>query len=291
MIVPKVVSIQRLRPGSQTVVAAFQEERIEPEPFNVRIVLTEVPNGIDLAAANAHDLLVEVENGTVSNFVKGVPFERIGIDTADNETDDTSASNTLRPHPVEGMYAHIGEGRLEGVPEGFDDVTVPGPTSDDEMYRQYRVTITPHIKSANFDIKVRVKSFHDNGAVLRYTYVPVAFADSAFLPNGRDILTIPVKGTARDLEAGYRVIIPKDWIIPAGGYLIVAQNTAGSEIDVSGQTADRTNDTPRATFRTPAQLLYNVIEMASLPELGDCNSSTVSWLTLRVNTPDWLSLR
>ena len=45
-------------------------------------------------------------------------------------------------------------------------VTVPLPTSDD-MYRQYRVTITPHQKSADFDVKVRVKSFHDNGAVLR----------------------------------------------------------------------------------------------------------------------------
>ena len=38
--VPGVVSIQRLRPGSQTVVSAFQEERIPADPFNVRIVLT-----------------------------------------------------------------------------------------------------------------------------------------------------------------------------------------------------------------------------------------------------------
>ena len=58
--VPKVVSIQRLRPGSQTVVSAFQEERIVAAPFNVRIVLTEHPNGPDpLNAVN----LVEVENG------------------------------------------------------------------------------------------------------------------------------------------------------------------------------------------------------------------------------------
>ena len=49
---PTVVSIQRLRPGSQTVVSAFQEERIVAEPFNVRIVLTELPNGIDLADVN-----------------------------------------------------------------------------------------------------------------------------------------------------------------------------------------------------------------------------------------------
>ena len=40
---PTVVSIQRLRPGSQTVVSAFQEERIVAVPFNVRIVLSEAP--------------------------------------------------------------------------------------------------------------------------------------------------------------------------------------------------------------------------------------------------------
>ena len=91
------------------------------------------------------------------------------------------------------------------------------------------------------------------------------------MPNGRQILTVPVKGAARDLTAGYKVTIPKDWIIPAGGYLVIAQNAAGSEI-VTGPAADpgkwRTNDTPRATHRTPAQLLYNVIGMSSLPNLA-----------------------
>ena len=72
---PKVVSIQRLRPGSQTVVSAFQEERIVAAPFNVRIVLTEAPNGIDLADVNN---LVEVENGTVSGLVIGTLFSRFG---------------------------------------------------------------------------------------------------------------------------------------------------------------------------------------------------------------------
>ena len=260
--VPKVVSIQRLRPGSQTVVAAFQEVRIEPEPFNVRIVLTAPPHGIDLADVNN---FIEVENGTVSGLVTGVPFARFG-----GETDDTVVpAKTIIPNPIEGMYEHDGENALALVPPGVvGSGNVPSANSVDDMYRQYRVTITPHQKSADFDVKVRIKSFHDNGAVLRYTYLPPVFADSAHLPNGRNILTIPVLGTARNLEAGYRVIIPKDWIIPAGGYLIVAQNKAGSEIDTSGQDADRTDDTPRATFRTPAQLLYNVIEMASLPNLA-----------------------
>ena len=42
-LLPRVVSVQRLRPGSQTVVSAFQEERIVAAPFNVRIVLTAPP--------------------------------------------------------------------------------------------------------------------------------------------------------------------------------------------------------------------------------------------------------
>ena len=42
--IPKVVSIQRLRPGSQSVVAAFQEEVVTDASFNVRIVLTEHPH-------------------------------------------------------------------------------------------------------------------------------------------------------------------------------------------------------------------------------------------------------
>ena len=274
--IPKVVSIQRLRPGSQTVVSAFQEERIVAAPFNVRIVLTELPNGIDLADVNN---LVEVENGTVSGLVVGTLFARLGVDLSDRVYDDGGNGgdanwryNTIRPHPLEGMYTHQNDDTsiFWGIPQGEDGVTVPFPTSDDNMYRQYRVTITPHQKSADFDVKVRIKTFHDNGAVVRNTYVPVAFGDSAFLPNGRDILTIPVKGAARNLAAGYRVIIPKDWIIPATGYLVIAQNAAGSEVVAGPGPAGawRTDDTPRATHRTPEQLKYNVIGMSSLPNLA-----------------------
>ena len=267
---PKVVSIQRLRPGSQTVVAAFQEERIAPEAFNVRIVLTEHPNGPDpLNAAN----LVEVENGTPSNLVVGTQFARFGGDGgAPGDQDATEAQQTVRPHPGEGhYYFDTMYAPLQATERMSTDMmdTVPMPTnSNDDMYRQYRVTVTPHQKSADFDIKIRVKEFHDGGSPLRNTYVAPGFGDSAHLPNGRDILTIPVSGTARNLAAGYRVTIPKDWIIPAGGYLIIAQDKAGSEIDTTGQDADRTDDTPRATHRTPAQLLYNVYATADLPNLA-----------------------
>ena len=66
---PNVVSIQRLRPGSQTVVSAFQEAKLTQAPFDVRIVFTELPHDFVLAK-------ITVENGVASNLVVGVPFSR-----------------------------------------------------------------------------------------------------------------------------------------------------------------------------------------------------------------------
>ena len=267
---PSVVSIQRLRPGSQTVVSAFQEEKITTAPFDVRIVLTKAHTADPLNAVN----LVEVENGVASNLVLGENFlRRDGMGTEVRDMEARGA--TSYPHPIEGMYQHLG---ASNVPENTPGRTtveegdfIPAANGDDWMYRQYRVTITPHQKSVDFVIKIRVKEFHDGKAPIRRTYLAPVFVDSGHLKNGRDILSINVKGTARNLEAGYRVIIPKDWIIPAGGYLVIAQNAAGSEV-VTGPAADpgkwRTDDTPRGTHRTPAQLLYNVIGMSSLPNLA-----------------------
>ena len=252
---PMVVSIQRLRPGSQTVVAAFEESILQPEPFDIRIVFTEKWN-VDLAKVG--DILA-VTNGTAKDVVAGVPFARVG---------GTNANQTTRPHPTEGMYEHTAaaEDGLAGVPAGVNGSgSVPMPTGDDSMYHQYRATITPHMKSADFDIKISVKGFDDGGSPVREFYVPV---DVGAKPNGREELRLRVKGAERNLTAGYKVTIPKDWIIPANGYLIVAAHKLNSRIDTSGQDADRTNDTPRATHRTPAQLKYNVIEMASLPNLA-----------------------
>ena len=157
---PKVVSIQRLRPGSQTVVSAFQEEKITTAPFDVRIVLTKAHTADPLNAVN----LVEVENGVASNLVLGENFlRRDGMGAEVRDTDAGAPGNTSYPHPIEGMYEHATAsgisanvpGRIEGTPTD----TVPAANSDDWMYRQYRVTITPHQKSVDFVIKIRVKEF------------------------------------------------------------------------------------------------------------------------------------
>ena len=69
------------------------------------------------------------------------------------------------------VAATLGLPAVTGTGSG-DDV-IPTSTSSDSMYRQYRVTITPHAKKGDpektFDVKVKVKNFHDNGATVRNT--------------------------------------------------------------------------------------------------------------------------
>ena len=106
---PNVVSIQRLRPGSQAVVSAFEEASVTGA-FDVKIVFTELPHEFALAK-------IAVDGGTASNLVVGVPFTRLGTaGLRENRTPDGSSSRrswrgTTRPHPVEGEYEHGGHAR------------------------------------------------------------------------------------------------------------------------------------------------------------------------------------
>ena len=187
---PKVVSIQRLRPSSQAVVAAFQEEKVTGA-FDVRIVLTELPHDFKLATIN-------VESGTASNLVKGVPFARFGV--------DGDADNTIRPHPSEGMYEHAGDGPLAGVPPGVTGSgNVPMPTGTDNMYHQYRVTITPHRRADM--VKISVKEFHDNASPFPNVYKPFGVANK---PNGREQLRLAVATPTMPLGTGVMLSLPHD---------------------------------------------------------------------------------
>ena len=59
--------------------------------------------------------------------------------------------------------------------------------------------------------------------------------------------------------------------IPAGGYLVITQDTEESEVEAGPGPAGawRTGkDAPRGTHRTPEQLKYNVYEAVSLPNLA-----------------------
>ena len=221
---PNVVSIQRLRPSSQSVVSAFQERQIMPEPFDVRVVLTEMRfDRVALADKTPDALakeLVAVGGGTASNLVIGVPFAWFGgsDNTGVRAAAQVNRPFTIRPHPIEGMYAHNGQGPLAGVPGATQAPidTVPLPSGPDNMYWQYRVTITPDKRTADFTLKVRVKEFHDGDAPRHYYYPD----DVGNKPNGREQLRINVKAASlANLKAGYRVILPERHRDP-GGWLL-----------------------------------------------------------------------
>ena len=187
---PRVVSIQRLRPSSQSVVSAFEERQIAPEPFDVRIVFTEKPHDFKLATIN-------VEGGTASNLVIGVPFTML-------RTNATDAATTYRPHPSEGMYEHT----LAGVPLGVvGSGNIPAPTGDDEMYHQYRVTITPDKRTADFTLKISVKEFNDGGSPVLNIYKPL---NVDYKPNGREQLRLAVATTTMSLGTGVMLSLPPD---------------------------------------------------------------------------------
>ena len=251
---PQVVSIQRLRPGSQTAVAAFQEAEVTGA-FDVRIVISELPHDFKIDH-------IEVTNGTKSGFVKGATFlRRVGVADVTHRDDP---DKTIRPHPIEGMYVHSGvaEDGLAGVLQG-EMGSVPLPSADDEggtdnMYHQYRVTITPHRRAS--EVKVHVKEFHDNATPYKNFYQPITL-DSK--PNGRDQLRLKVNIPKHDLEAGYRIYLPHEEKpdFPANGHYILARNKDGSFINYSHHedtaTPDRENMSKEQTL---AQLKYNVRE-------------------------------
>ena len=187
---PRVVSIQRLRPSSQAVVSAFEERQIAPEPFDVRIVFTEKPHDFKLATIN-------VEGGTASNLVIGVPFTML-------RTNATDAATTYRPHPSEGMYEHS----LAGVaPSGVvGSGTVPADRRvTDEMYHQYRVTITPHRRADM--VKISIKEFHDNASPFLNIYKPL---NVDYKPNGREQLRLAVATPTMPLGTGVMLSLPHD---------------------------------------------------------------------------------
>ena len=262
---PKVVSIQRLRPGSQTVASAFLEQKIPSEPFNVRIVLSEKPAGIPDVTLTADELAVKLvdvggDEGVVSNLVIGTPFEML-------RTSATDAATTYKPHPSEGQYVHaITTGVAPGVPGSGN---VPVTTGIDDMYYEYRVTVTPRKRNADFTLKVKVKEFDPENAQGR-TFPNEKYRrfDLDAKPNGREQLTLTVMEARATVKAGYRVTVPKDIVIPAKGYLVIVKNAAESEVIVPPGDKTKAMGHYSNRARKPAEKLYNVHEAGTLPNLA-----------------------
>ena len=135
-------------------------------------------------------------------------------------------------------------------------------TGTDQMLYPYLVTITPKYANKN-DVVVKVKEFEDRTRPTSMKYIPPSLESD--YTEGVDKLTILVAEAkvGTPLGAGLEVVIPKEKRIPASGHLVLATNVAGSGIK---KPAGSDKDEPKPAERTPAQLLYNVVELG-LPNL------------------------
>ena len=243
------ISITRAVSISHTGGATFVEE-VVTGPFQVKIVLTEKPNG-GLAAGALADRIaaLDVAGGTVTSVVAGIPFAR------------STAPQTQIPPISEGGYA--------------DAAAVPIATGRDRMYYPYLASITP--KGTADLVTIKVKGFKDlvlargdgSAGNLRidageYTTSPDSILDTQ--PNGRERLKVKVvKDDAAALAAGTVINITNKRYIPKDGYLIIATDPGSTSIHAPTDT-DKDDKPPLASQRTPTELLYNIIDV-DLPDL------------------------
>ena len=155
------------------------------------------------------------------------------------------------------------DARAEAYAELDNPPVVSFATGTDAMLYPYLVVITPKYANTN-DVVVKVKEFEDRTRPIADKYIPPSLESD--YTEGVDKLTIMVSEAKPGaiLTAGFEVVIPKEIRIPASGFTVFAKNNAGSGIkDNPGNDKDE----PKATERTPAQLLYNLVELSGLPNL------------------------
>lgn len=258
---PKVVSIQRLGPISQAAVSAFQEAEVTGA-FDVRIVLTERPDGgltLDL---------INVEGGTASNLVVGVPFARVG-----------EGLTTLVPHPLEGDYDHS----LTGVPGATESGTdlVPSPTGTDGMYHQYRATITPYYGAGM--VKISINEFHDGGLPFRNVYTPMNVVHK---PNGREQLRLAIGAIAIPLETKPPLSLPKSEVAQT----TIAETSTETIADVT-TTATVETEVPDTSVMIPmagkiyiSEIMFDRDVHGTLPQWIEISNGS---RTEQVNLSGW----
>ena len=143
------------------------------------------------------------------------------------------------------------------------DEVDPGMLStgrDDKLY-PYVLTITPKYENKN-DIVVKVKAFEDMVLPSADTGKYTPETREADYTEGKDKLTIKVgKEAPKAGTAGLPVVLAKEFFIPTDGYLVVADEEAGSAIINPGGA----KDAPLVT-RSPDGLKYNLNAIA-LPNL------------------------
>ena len=124
---------------------------------------------------------------------------------------------------------------------------------------KYLLTVAPKYENKN-DIVIKIKDFESQEKHVEKKYT--APATDAARTEGVDKLTIKVgKEVLKAGTAGLEVILAKELFIPSGGYLVVADDEAGSAITNPGGA----KDAPPVT-RPPAAQKYN-LNAKALPNL------------------------
>ena len=223
---PMVLSIRRASDPLLPVTAATE---------NIIILLSEKPK----AFTKDH---VDVTNAT---WVDPVALEPLVEDPDGLDNQEGDAANT----------ADNEQGR-EDRSQAADNMP---STGRDMMVYPYVLTITPKYENKN-DIVVKVKAFEDMVLPNSNMYTPGS--READYMEGMSKLTIKVgKEVPKAGTAGLEVVLAKELFIPSGGYLVVADDEAGSAITNPGGA----KDAPPVT-RTPAGLKYN-LNAKALPNL------------------------
>ena len=173
----------------------------------------------------------------VSNATWGDPVALVAIDEDEDGIDNSSGTTT------------------------GDTVDDMPSTGRDDMLYPYVLVVTPKYENKD-DIVVKVKAFSDMVLPTAMMYTPPA-TEAGYM-EGMSKLTIKVgKEAPAAKDAGLVVNLPKEKRIPKDGYLVIATKIAESGV---ADNPENDKDEPKASARTPAQLLYNAIEVG-LPNL------------------------
>ena len=225
---PEVVSIVQIVPTASLAESRFQAAAVSG-PFQVRITLTE--EGLDFAKDGKSDY-IDVQNGTLTSIVPGVPFA------------------TPAPDRNEGGYAESG------------DDAVPSVSGRDKMYHPYLVTIEPNLVASTTahenqarSVEIRVKAFDDLYIPANGWVPPTNYA----LAVNRSLLSVPINPAAiqtsifkpaDDAKTGNEVFLPGAMIVEPGEYLVIAR---GADAGESGVVASPAKDEDK---KTAAQMMY-----------------------------------
>ena len=148
---------------------------------------------------------------------------------------------------------------VENNPSPLNNDNMPSTGYNERKIYKYLLTVTPKYENKN-DIVIKINDWETQNKFSPEKYTPPT--REVDYVEGRSKLTIKVgKEVLKAGTAGLEVILAKELFIPSGGYLVVADDEAGSAITNPGGA----KDAPPVT-RPPAAQKYN-LNAKALPNL------------------------